>query len=164
MIRPLAGTDDLSGFSCGSHELDRYLKTYALPNATAGVSVTYVHVDGTGATNGYLTLAGTSIRSCEAPAALDLPSYPLPALLVARLAVHADSQRRGIGHSLLTFALEEALVLYGRTGCVAIVVDAKPEAVVFYQRFGFEPIHLVNPTTGTIRMLLETGSVLDALT
>lgn len=164
MIRRLAETDDPSGFSCGHHELDRYLKKYAVPNAATGVSITYVHIDPTDVIDGYVTLAGTSIRSCEAPAAiLALPSYPLPALLVARLAVRQDSRSRGIGRALLLFALEEAIVLHGRTGCVAVVVDAKPDAVDFYAHFGFEPVDPVSPVGSTIRMLLEMGSVLDAL-
>lgn len=164
MIRRLAETDDPSGFSCGHHELNRYLKTHALPNAAAGVSITYVHVDSIDVIDGYVTLAGTSVRSSEAPATLDLPTYPLPALLVARLAVRRDSRSRGIGRALLLFALEEAIVLHGRTGCVAVVVDAKPDAVDFYARFGFEPVGLASPAGESIRMLLEIGSVLSALT
>lgn len=61
------------------------------------------------------------------------------------------------------FALEEALILHDRTGCVAVAVDAKPEAVGFYERFGFDRVDLVDPSPGTTRMLLETGSLLDAL-
>jgi GNAT superfamily N-acetyltransferase len=163
VIRRLAETDDPSDFSCGHHELDRYLQMYAIPNAATGVSVTYVHVDPPDRMDGYITLAGTSIRSCETPATLALPSYPLPALLVARLAVRQDSRNLGIGRALLLFALEEAIVLHRRTGCVAVVVDAKPDAVDFYSHFGFEPVALARPVVNPIRMVLETGSVLDAL-
>jgi len=136
VIRLLAERDDPSGFSCGSAELDRYLKTYALANAERGVNVTYVHANETDHIEGFLTLAGTSIRSAEVPASRNLPRYPLPALLVARLAVSSSSQNRGVGRRLLAFALEESLVMHSRIGCVAVVVDAKPEAVPFYERFG----------------------------
>ena len=61
MIRPFAETDNPSGFSCGSHELDRYLKTHALMNSAAGVSVTYVHTDVDAGIDGFVTLAGTSV-------------------------------------------------------------------------------------------------------
>lgn len=163
MIRLLAETDDPSGFSCGSAELDRYLKTHALANAQLGVSATYVQIDETDRIEGFVTVAGTSIRSSEAPASRNLPRYPLPALLIARLAVDLPTQNRGIGRGLLAFALEEALVMHGRIGCVAVVVDAKPEAVCFYGRFGFERLVLANPTAGTIRMVLGIGSIIDAL-
>jgi len=163
VIRALSETDDPSGFSCGSRALDRYLKVHALSNAEAGISVTYVHTGEGGGVNGYVTLAGSSIRSCETHATHSLPAYPLPALLVARLAVDVSSQHHGIGRKLLTFALEEALVLHARTGCVAVVVDAKRAAVAFYQRFGFEPAAVASPANETVRAVLEIGSILDGL-
>lgn len=163
MIRLFAETDDPSGFSCGSSELDRYLKAHALANAQLGVSATYVHVGETDAIEGFVTLAGTSIRSSETPLACSLPRYPLPALLVARLAVDLSARKRGIGRGLLAFALEEALVMHSRIGCVAVVVDAKPEAASFYERFGFESVNLANPASSALRMVLEIGSIADAL-
>ncbi len=163
MIRLLAETDDPSGFSCGSADLDRYLKTHALANTNLGVSATYVHVDETDRIEGFVTLAGTAVRSSEAPLSRTMPRYPLPALLVARLAVDASSQNRGIGRRLVAFALEESLVMYSRIGCVALVVDAKPSAVAFYERLGFESVVLADPAADTVRMVLEMGSILDAL-
>lgn len=163
MIRLLAEIDDPSGFSCGSSELDRYLTTHAFANAQLGVSATYVHLGETDRINGFVTLAGTSIRSSEAPIARGLPRYPLPALLVARLAVDLSAQHRGIGHRLLMFALEEALVMHTRIGCVAVIVDAKPEAASFYERFGFEPVVLATPAANALRMVLEIGSIIDSL-
>ena len=163
MIRLLAERDDPSGFSCGSPELDQYLKAYALDNTELGVSATYVCVDDADCVEGFLTLAGTSIRSSETPISFDLPRYPLPALLIARLAVDASSQNRGVGRRLLAFALEESLVMQSRIGCIAVVVDAKPEAFSFYEQFGFEPVVPASPAAGAIRMVLEIGSVADAL-
>ena len=163
MIRLFAETDDPSGFSCGSAELDRYLKARALANAQLGVSATYVHVGEADRIEGFVTLAGTSIRSSGAPVSRNLPRYPLPALLVARLAVDRSAQNRGIGCRLLAFALEEALVMHGRIGCVAVVVDAKPEAISFYERFGFESVVLANSAASPMRMVLEIGSIVDAL-
>ena len=163
MIRLFAETDDPSGFSCGSVDLDRYLKTHALANAKLGVSATYVHVDEANHVSGFVTLAGTSIRSAETPAFRNLPRHPLPALLVARLAVDASSQNRGVGRTLLAFALEESLVMHSRIGCVAVVVDARPGAVSFYEQFGFESAVLADPVRSTMRMVLEIGSIVDAL-
>lgn len=163
MIRLFAETDDPSGFSCGSSELDRYLAAHASNNAQLGVSATYVHVSEANIIDGFVTLAGTSIMSSETPISCNLPRYPLPALLVARLAVDQSAQNRGIGRRLLAFALEEALVMHSRIGCVAVVVDAKPDAISFYERFGFESVVLADPPANALRMILEIGSITDSL-
>ena len=44
---------------------------------------------------------------------------------------------------LLRAVLDLALPMAGEIGCAGVVVDAKPGAVSFYERFGFEPLDLV---------------------
>ncbi len=50
-----------------------------------------------------------------------------------------------------------------RTGCVAVVVDAKPDAVTFYERYGFEPFELLTGALGDrpfpLLMVLPLGSI-----
>lgn len=70
-----------------------------------------------------------------------LPTYPLPVLRLARLAIAKDSQGRGVGRHLLKQMVRLALQLRTDVGCVGIVVDAKPGAESFYQKFGFVPFH-----------------------
>ena len=74
-------------------------------------------------------------------------AYPLPALRIARLAVDARAQGRGIGE-----LLKQALILARRTaeavGCVGVVVDAKSDAVAFYERYGFGPATTVRGGLG----------------
>ncbi|MDZ4169587.1 MAG: GNAT family N-acetyltransferase [Coriobacteriia bacterium] len=162
VIRPLTQTDDPSGFTCGSSDLDHYLKRHALNNAAAGVSATYVFADDD-RIRGYLTLAATTVRSGEVALTVNAPPYPLPALLVARLAVDSRSQGRGLGCRLLAYALEEAVVLHARVGCVAVLVDAKPAAESFYARVGFTPVRFASPDARHARMYLEIGTILDAI-
>lgn len=159
-IRLLTSQDDLAGFSCGIESLDRYLQRHALDNAADGVSVTYVEDSGS-RVRGFVTLAGTTVTASEFGACA-LPRYRLPALLVARLAVDSIAQGEGVGWSLMRFAFEEAITVYSRTGCVGVVVDAKPGAAGFYQRLGFSPIEQVATTTN-VRMFIEIGTVLDAI-
>lgn len=66
------------------------------------------------------------------------PRYPLLVLRLARLAVDLRAQKRGIGERLLRFVFELAEAMSERLGCVGIVVDAKPETILFYERYGFE--------------------------
>ena len=94
---------------------------------------------------GFVTVAGAEVEIANLPvsARKGLPSYPLPALRIARLAVDSRAQGRGVGAELL----KEALLLARRTadavGCVGVVVDSKAEAVAFYTRYGFEPLTTV---------------------
>ena len=44
--------------------------------------------------------------------------------------------------------LELALQLRDQVGCVGVVVDAKPQALGFYVRYGFEAINVVSGTLG----------------
>lgn len=128
-----------------------------------GIGVMYVHLDCDSKVDGFLTLATASVRAPDSLALRDFPLYPLPVLLVARLAVDSGSQGAGIGSKLLRFALEEAAVLRERTGCVGLVVDAKPAAALFYEQFGFERLGVATSGTGIVRMCLEWGAILEAL-
>lgn len=167
MIRPLRESDEPSGFSCGNHEFDIYLMRHAMANYIAGASVTYVLEDADAGIAGYVTLAAASIRTVDlglnASYAAELPRYPLPALLVARLAVDQRRQHRGLGRSLLAFALDEALVARDRIGCIGVLVDAKPTAVEFYDHLGFAAVSAPEGEGGIRRMFLGIGSLTDAL-
>jgi len=50
------------------------------------------------------------LRGAELPGddALGFPGYPLPVVVLARLAVSADLQRGGIGQQLMRFTFETA--------------------------------------------------------
>jgi GNAT superfamily N-acetyltransferase len=68
-----------------------------------------------------------------------LGNYPVPVILVARLAVDQSEQGKGIGASLLKDALLRAAKAADIVGCRAVLVHAKDtSAQAFYRRFGFE--------------------------
>ena len=69
-----------------------------------------------------------------------LPRYPLPILRLARLAVDESFRGSGIGTRLLKAVLQMALRLAEDFGCTGVVVDAKPAAMPFYEKFGFTPL------------------------
>ncbi|CAB1071184.1 hypothetical protein D1AOALGA4SA_1121 [Olavius algarvensis Delta 1 endosymbiont] len=66
--------------------------------------------------------------------------YPLPILRIGRLAVDTRHQGQGIGKQLLRHSFKLAFQQRDTAGCVGIVIDAKPEAIDFYKRFGFQLI------------------------
>ena len=60
--------------------------------------------------------------------------------MLARLAVHAKAQRRGLGAGLLLDALGRTLQVADMIGVRALAVHAKDEqAIAFYRHFGFTP-------------------------
>lgn len=92
-----------------------------------------------------------------------LPNYPLPALRLARLAVAESAQGQGIGKLLLRTIFRIAHEMADRTGCIAVVVDAKREAVALYERYGFEAFEMISGELGDrpapLPMFLPLGSI-----
>jgi GNAT superfamily N-acetyltransferase len=139
-IRPLTRDDDRSGLSCGQAELDRFFEHYAGQNQfKLHLAVTYVAVV-EGRIVGFATVTVLTIERASVPAARQrkrLPGYPLPVLRLARLGVDLRAQGLGIGKTLLRHVLGLAIEQRDLLGCVGVVVDAKPEAVGFYEGLGF---------------------------
>lgn len=95
-----------------------------------------------------------------------LPAYPLPVLRVARLGVDLRARGLGIGEALLRSALRLATAQRDSVGCLGVVVDAKPDAIEFYRKYGFVPLEDVrermlggDPTP----MLLPMSSIVESL-
>jgi GNAT superfamily N-acetyltransferase len=144
-IRLLREPDDRTRFRSGDVDLDRFLEQYAGQNQFRHhVGTTYVAVE-TERIIGYVTVAPAQLEIDDLPGPLrrKLPSYPLPVLRIARLAVDESTHGQGVGQLLLRFALELALRLAREFGCVGALVDAKPGAVRFYEALGFMPLEVL---------------------
>lgn len=141
-IRPLTKEDDRREFSCGQPDLDRFFAHYAGQNQfKLGLSVTYVAVAGSRIV-GFATISvGTLERDLIPSARLRnrLPAYPVPILRLARLGVDLRAQDMGIGGSLVRHVLRLAVEQREKLGCVGVVVDAKSDAMPFYEKLGFVP-------------------------
>jgi GNAT superfamily N-acetyltransferase len=142
-IRALARDDDRSAFSCGQADLDRFFEHYAGQNQfKLHLAVTYVALEA-GRIVGFATVAPSSIERTSVPSTRlrkRLPSYPLPVLRLARLGVEVEAQGLGIGAALLRHVLGLALEQRDLLGCIGVVTDAKPDAVAFYERLGFQAL------------------------
>ncbi len=138
-IRALRSDDDRSLFRSGDADLDRFFLKYAGQNRFRHhLGTTYVAID-QGRILGFVTVSPGQLESEELSAALGrrLPKYPLPILRLARLAVDESYRERGVGIELLAAVFELALRMATDYGCVGIAVDAKPNAIDFYAKFGF---------------------------
>lgn len=138
-VRPLEQGDDRSTFRSGNDDLDRFFRRYAAQNQFKHhIGTTYVAVEN-GNIVGYATVTVAHVESAVVSQALRrrLPAYPVPVLRLARLAVGERSTGKGIGLVLLRAVFVIAHRLESDVGCVGIVVDAKSQAVSFYERYGF---------------------------
>jgi GNAT superfamily N-acetyltransferase len=138
-IRILSETDDRSHFRSGDADLDRFFHRFAGQNQFRHyIGVTYVAVDGDQIL-GFATVAPGVVEIDALPATMrkKLPQYPLPVLRLARLAVGSSARGGGLGSQLLRFVFQLAMRMAHDFGCVGVVVDAKPNAVEFYRRYGF---------------------------
>jgi GNAT superfamily N-acetyltransferase len=138
-IRRLREQDERSQFRSGDDDLDRFFHRFAGQNQFRHyVGVTYVAVEQERIV-GFVTVAPGQLEGDNLPVTLrrKLPSYPLPVLRLARLAVDERARGQGLGKHLLRFAAELASKMAKDYGCVGIVVDAKPQAIDFYAKYGF---------------------------
>jgi GNAT superfamily N-acetyltransferase len=142
-IRLLRLDDDRSSFSCGQPDLDRFFHHYAGQNQfKLHLAVTYVAV-ADDRLLGFATVTVGSLERHRVPSTRlkrRLPAYPLPVLRLARLGVDQRAQGLGVGRALVRHVLTLALNQRDTLGCIGVVTDAKPEAVAFYERYGFEPL------------------------
>lgn len=155
---------DRGSFRSGKPSLDDFLQKQAVRHAKAGTSRTLVlpgptpDADGRFPVLAFFSASFTTIRRADLPPAQakSLPRYPLPAFLIAQLAVDGRVARQGHGSSTLVAAIAYLLDVHERLPAVAIVVDClDDDARRFYERFGFEPLTLVN---GLARLFLPMGT------
>jgi GNAT superfamily N-acetyltransferase len=168
-IRALREEDDRSQFHSADPDLDRFFHRFAGQNQFRHyVGVTYVAVD-EGRVLGFATIAPGHIEIEDLPAATrkKLPRYPLPVLRLARLAVDQEARGQGLGRRLLRFVLELAVQMANDYGCIGVCVDAKPDAVAFYERYGFGSIDVVEGQSDArpvpIPMFLALRAIREAL-
>lgn len=145
-----------------------YLKRFALRHAEKDLlSRTYVAIDtvsGTDRLAGYFSLSTVSVeRSSIAriPELDRLPGFPIPGVLLARLAVDARVQGQGLGRYLFEEALGLTLQLAqtGPVGFRLFVTDAiDTVAIRFYERFGLMRLSDEVPC----RMVLDLRPILGS--
>jgi GNAT superfamily N-acetyltransferase len=140
---PLAPAHDTNDFDCGVEALNLWLQKHAAQAAAVGSARTFViHDNEQDRVIGYHALTAASVTHSEATtrAAKGMPRHPIPAALLARLAVDTTVQGRGIGAWLLRDAMLRTLSAAESVVIRVLLVHAIDEdARGFYERHGFEP-------------------------
>lgn len=138
---PLAADHLLDDFDCGKASLDDWLVRHGRQAQASGSANTFVVVDGRRVA-GYFSLSVGQVDSVEAPECIrkGMGQYPIPVVLLARLAVNRAYQGQGIGVGMLQDAIRRTLLIAEQAGIRAMLthpIDA--DADTFYRRFGFVP-------------------------
>lgn len=148
----------IKDFDCGKPDMNQFISRFAVKHAELGLSRTLVlpldeSKENAAAIVAYYTLAFSTISREKIPRAPSLPRYPLLVVLLARLAVDIDYQKRNLGKKTLIYALRHAVRLCDKGlpayGLIVDVLD--DEALKFYQKFNLfhsltdEPMRLFVP-------------------
>ena len=136
----LSAQHRFQNFDCGNPTLNIWLKRRAIKNDTSGASRTYVvcHQNHVVA---YYTLATGAVQCADAPGRIrrNMPD-PIPVMVLGRLAVHLDWQKKGLGSDLLADAVKRTLQAADIAGIRAFMLHAlSAEAKKFYEQFRFQP-------------------------
>jgi GNAT superfamily N-acetyltransferase len=138
-IEKLRRDHAIDAFDCGQADLNSWLLKHALQNQGANAAQTYVGLV-EGVVVGYYSLAVGHVEYAEAPERLQkgLARHPVPIMLLARLAVHKDWQKKGVGRGLLKDAVLRTLQAADIAGIRALAVHAKDDSARrYYEQFGF---------------------------
>ena len=139
-------------FDCEDDDLNDFLFNKALPYQKELLATTFVVENGE-RTLGYYSVLNDSLQLKEE----DFPSkskykkflshlipHPkrhlksVPAVKIGRLAIDKTYKGKGLGRILIDNLVDDCLELNKRIACRLITVDAYKEALLFYQKIGFE--------------------------
>jgi GNAT superfamily N-acetyltransferase len=142
------------------HELG-LMERHALKKQEADSSQTYI-VHRNGSVVGYysLTVGSVDRKDCPLELIAEMPqAYPIPVILLARLAVHQTEQGRGLGSALLKDAFHRVASAAGIVGARALLVHAiDSDARSFYEHFNFDEFH-----AGSLHLMLALKEVRAAI-
>ncbi|MBA2766968.1 MAG: GNAT family N-acetyltransferase [Solirubrobacterales bacterium] len=149
---PLAKHHRLDTFACGKPALDEWLVRHARSaHASDSARVYVTTIEDGEAVVGYYALAAAQVAPQDATARArqgQPRARPVPAIILARLAVDHHHQRAGVGRSLLQDAVLRCVTAAEAIGARLLLVHAKHAAAkAWYQQYGFEesptgPLHL----------------------
>lgn len=134
----------LQSFCCSEPSFAEYLKRDALKDSLNNMNTTVLALED-GVVVGYFGYCSRSISKKEFTRAdqKGLPGYPIPAILLTRLAVDQKYTGTGIGSDLLVefFSIVDGLNKknpYSPAARIVFLDLYKPSLAAFYQKLGFK--------------------------
>lgn len=135
----LGAGHSLETFDCGKAALNDWLTRHARQAQTSGSAKTFIVADGERVA-GYYSLTVGQVDTLDAPERIrkGMGQYPIPVVILARLAVSRSRQGQGIGRGMLQDAVRRTLAMAEQAGIRALLTHPlDEEAARFYTRFGF---------------------------
>ena len=119
--------------------MNEWLLRHSMQAQASGSAKTFVVLDGNRVA-GFFSLTVGQINPGDAPERVGkgMGRYPIPVVILARLAVSKTDQGKGIGRGMLQDAVRRTLLISEHAGIRAILthpIDADAER--FYERYGF---------------------------
>jgi GNAT superfamily N-acetyltransferase len=137
--------DDLkltAPFDCGTAILNDWLQSHSWQNHRRGSARVYITLDRKlNLIAGYYSLSAAEVDREVAPSRVSkgLARYPVPVVLIGRLAIERRFQGSGLGRFLVRDAFRRILETADLIGVRAVMVRAKDDAAAdFYRKLGFE--------------------------
>jgi len=133
-----------SGFDCGKAAMNDWFRTQAGQQERGDSVRTHLGlatVDSSIASFYSLAAHRIELDTAASTSLFSKRRYPIPSLLIARLAVDVRYQGNGIGALTLGDALSRCATVSKEIGVEVILVDAIDEsAAAFYKKHGFEEL------------------------
>ena len=137
----ISRTHNRKSFDCGEQALNEYLVKFARQNHESGGAKTFVAVSSESSSQvlGYYSVCPASLDYAQTPEIVKqgLGRYDVPVFRLGRLAVDKKMHGKGLGGQLLIAAGVRCLRVASQVGGVAMLIDAKNEAVAnWYASYG----------------------------
>ncbi len=156
---PFDRSVDRKAFDCGRHAtLNTCISQLARQDEKRNVSRTFMLLEH-GTLIGYYTLANASLVESDLSEEQmrRMPRYPVPAVLLSRLAVDKRQQGKGVGKRLMSDFFRRVYAVSEHSGVAFIIVDAKDDdAACYYKSLGF-----VETNTSPLRLALSTSTLIQ---
>lgn len=138
----LSDKHDRQRFDCGESTLDKYLKMFALQQIKKNIARTFVLIASNDPARivGFYTVTLPDLEIVKLPREYSkkLPTYPLPTMKLARLAIDKKFQNKGHGKLLIIEFMRRALEVSRVAPLICLTVDAKNKKLSnYYKKMGF---------------------------
>ncbi|KPB16077.1 GNAT family N-acetyltransferase [Pseudomonas savastanoi] len=152
---------DRSAFDCKVHPaLNTYIAQHAGQDEKRNTSRTFMYLKD-GVLIGYYTLANASVTLDQLSEEQQrrMPRYPMPAVILSRLAVDKSVQKQGLGQRLMADFFRRVYAISKHSGVAFILVDAKDEDAAEY----YESLLFVRSKHNPLRLVLSTATIIQEM-